>query len=222
MTSLQKIYNLLCKKFGPQNWWPILDSTGKSIYILNAPKNKEERLEIILGAILTQNTSWKNVEKALLNLKRNNLLTKDKLKKINIKRLAKLIKSSGYHNQKAKKIKEFVKFLNSNKKITRDNLLKIWGIGPETADSILLYAHNKPYFVIDAYTKRIMNRLGYKEKTYKEFQELFHKSLPKNYKIYNEFHSLLVKLAKEHCKKKPNCNNCPINQYCNYKSFYLS
>ena len=167
-----------------------------------------------MGAILTQNTSWKNVEKAILNLKKNNLLNKEKLEKINIKKLANLIKSSGYHNQKAKKIKEFIKFLNSKKKITRENLLTVWGIGPETADSILLYAYNKPYFVIDAYTKRIMNKLGYKENTYEKLQELFHKNLPRNYKLYNEFHALFVRLAKENCKTNPLCNNCPLNKNC--------
>ena len=196
------IYNLLLKRFGKQNWWPIIS---------NNPK-----FEISIGAILTQNTSWNNVEKAVLALKEHNLLTKEALSKINIKKLSSLIKPAGYYNLKAKKLKEFVNFLNSKKPITKENLLNIWGVGPETADSILCYAYTKPYFVVDAYTKRIFERLNIKEKTYDEIQNLVHKNLSSKY--FNEFHALLVRLAKENCRKNPICNSCPLIKLCNFSN----
>ena len=178
------LYNNLLKEYGKQGWWPC------------TTKNKQ--LEMCLGAILTQNTSWNNVKKALSNLNRKDLINKDKLAKISVKKLAFLIKSSGYYKQKARKIKEFIKFLNSGKEITRENLLDIWGIGPETADSILLYAYNKPYFVIDAYTKRIFSRLGYckEDIKYEELKNLITNKIPKDVDLYKEFHALLVKHGK--------------------------
>lgn len=204
MNKPKLIYDKLFEAFGPQSWWPYTDE-----------KNKE--LEVAIGAILTQNTNWQNVEKAISNLRIQKLLSSKKLEKINVKRLAALIKPSGYYNQKAKKIKAFIKFLESGKKLNRDNLLSVWGVGPETADSILLYAYNQPIFVIDAYTKRIINRLGFKEKTYDELQKLFMQNLPKDAQLYNEFHALLVKLGKDFCKTKPQCQNCPITSMCKTK-----
>lgn len=133
-----------------------------------------------------------------------------------------IIKSSGYHNQKAKKLKEFTKFYSKNNELTRDKLLGIYGIGKETADSILLYACKKPYFVIDAYTKRIMNRLGFKEETYNEFQSLFMKNLDNDHKLFNEFHALIVRHGKETCKKNPLCNKCCLNKICEYGKSNLS
>ncbi|MEK6907237.1 MAG: endonuclease [Nanoarchaeota archaeon] len=178
------IYNSLLKKYGKQNWWPCI--------------TENKQLEICLGAILTQNTSWNNVEKVIKLLNEKNLIDKEKLSKIQLRKLSSLIKSSGYHNQKAKKIKEFIKFLNSNNDITRENLLNIWGIGQETADSILLYAYNKPYFVIDDYTKGIMHKLGYcKENiSYEELQNLITKNIPEDVNLYKEFHALLVQEGK--------------------------
>ncbi|MBS3145355.1 endonuclease III domain-containing protein [Candidatus Woesearchaeota archaeon] len=197
-----KIYNKLLNEYGKQNWWPTQTS--------------ERQFEIILGTILTQNTSWNNVEKAITNLKNNNLISKEKIKKVPLKRLASLIKPSGYFNQKTKRLKVIAKFLEENPNPCREELLKVNGIGPETADSILLYSFNKPYFVIDAYTKRIMQRIGYKEDDYGELQKLFQKNLPKNYKIYNEFHALLVEHAKKYCRKKPLCEKCPLKSQCHY------
>jgi len=179
-----KLYNFLLNKYGKQNWWPV--------------QSKNKKLEICIGAILTQNTSWKNVEKVIKTLNEKNLINKNKLEKIPIKKLALLIRSSGYHNQKARKIKEFIKFLNSNKKITRENLLNVWGIGKETADSILLYAYNKPYFVVDNYTKDLFSKLGYcnKDIGYDELQKLITKKLPKNVDLYKQFHALIVEHGK--------------------------
>jgi len=204
MNKLKLIYDKLFEAFGTQNWWPYTDE-------------KNKKLEVSIGAILTQNTNWQNVEKALDNLKKQNLLSSKGLEDIKIKRLAALIKSSGYYNQKAKKIKSFIKFLKSNKSINRESLLSIWGVGPETADSILLYAYDQPIFVVDAYTKRIMNRLGFKEGTYDELQKLFMQNLPNNVQLYNEYHALLVKLGKDFCKTKPLCEECPLkNNVCKF------
>ena len=208
MNKLYSIYKELLRKYGKQNWWP------------TTTKNKQ--FEICVGAILTQNTSWKNVEKAIKNLVKNKALNKEKIKKLPAKKLAKLIRSSGYHNQKAKKLKEFVNF---NKKPTRENLLEIWGLGPETVDSILLYSYNKPVFVIDAYTKRIFSRIGLcdEKTTYHELQELFHNNLPKKAKLYNEYHALIVEHAKQHCTKtKPKCGTCPLRKQCDYGKVFIA
>lgn len=197
MNKLMQVYELLFERFCEQKWWPVTSNN--------------EQFEVCVGAILTQNTAWTNVEKAIKNLKENKLLSKEAIVKINIKKLAKLIRSAGYFNQKAKKLKEFAGF---DGKINRENLLNIWGIGPETADSILLYAFNQPTFVIDAYTKRIFSRIGFKEESYENIQRLFMKNLPEGYKLFNEYHALIVRLAKEHCKTKPECKNCPLNKIC--------
>lgn len=198
----REVYNKLEKNYGKQGWWPTISSN--------------KHFEIIVGAILTQNTSWKNVEKAIKNLDKFNFLRKDTIKQLDEELLGQLIKSSGYFKQKARKLKNFVEFLDSGMEITRKNLLSIWGIGKETADSILLYAYDKPIFVIDAYTMRIMKRLGFKFKDYDELQELFMKELPSNVKLFNEFHALFVKLGKEVCNNKPLCENCCLKEKCEY------
>ena len=191
--DLKSIYNELYEEHGPQGWWPINNKYNKKDF---SEKTEEEKFEIAVGAILTQNTSWNNVETALNKLRENNALNKETIKNISQKALYKLIISSGYHNQKARKLKEFAEF---NKDITRENLLSIWGIGPETADSILLYAYNQPNFIIDTYTKRALlhNRIGKPEWSYEKWQNLFHNNLEKDYRLFNEFHALFV----EHAKK---------------------
>ncbi|HEX9830076.1 MAG TPA: endonuclease III domain-containing protein [Thermodesulfobacteriota bacterium] len=210
MTKSQRIrefYDSLHKRYGSQGWWPA-----------------ETELECILGAILTQNTAWKNVEKALGNLKEGNLISIEKLALIPTPSLAILIRPSGYFNQKAIKIKNFIHFLIENydgsleKMFEEDwqklraELLTIKGIGPETADSILLYAARKPAFVVDAYTYRILRRHGLipEECSYEEIQELFMDSLPQDVRLFNEYHALLVRLGKELCKKSPLCAGCPL------------
>jgi endonuclease-3 related protein len=204
---IKGFYNALLEHYGPQGWWPA---------------NTE--LECILGTILTQNTSWKNVEKAIENLKRENLISIEKLALIPISSLAELIRPSGYFNQKAIKIKNFVNFVMQNydgnlqkmleedTQKLREKLLSIKGIGPETADSILLYAGKKPIFVVDTYTYRILLRHGLipEETSYGEIQELFMDFLPEDTQLFNEYHALLVKLGKEHCGKKPICEGCPL------------
>tara|TARA_Y100000310_G_C20688005_1_gene820328 strand:- start:2744 stop:3460 length:717 start_codon:yes stop_codon:yes gene_type:complete len=225
---IKLIYSKLYSHYGPQGWWPVTKSGVVPKYHKNIKLNEKQKLEICFGAILTQNTNWKNVEKAIVQLNKNNLIDINKILKINNKKLAKIIKSSGYHNQKAKKLKNLCLFLfnnyngnineffNNEIKLLREKLLSINGIGPETADSMILYAAKKPIFVVDAYTKRIMNRIGFKEETYDELQELFMKNLSNDEKLFNEFHALFVELGKNHCKKKPLCGKCTINKNCNY------
>lgn len=206
-TLLWNIYQRLYHTFGPQHWWP-----------------GETPFEIIVGAILTQNTNWQNVEKAIDNLKRNKSLTPSGLKKIPTRKLAQLIRPAGYYNIKAKRLKEFIKFLfekyhgNLNSMFRRDltqlqeELLNIKGIGPETADSILLYAVGKPIFVVDAYTRRILSRHNILDHnaSYIQVQQLLMKSLPHRTKLFNEYHALLVRLGKEYCKRVPKCKECPL------------
>lgn len=205
--TLLEIYNRLYDEFGPQGWWP-----AKSPF------------EVMAGAILTQNTAWTNVEKAIKNLKKQKLLSPEKIKKVPIKKLAKAVRSSGFYNEKAKKLKSLVKFLGQNGKsinklraldITtlRERLLAVKGIGKETADSVILYALDKPIFVVDAYTKRIFERRGLIEKdaSYDEIQRFFMNSLPAKTKLFNEYHALIVRTGKEYCKRrKPLCKKCPL------------
>lgn len=207
---LYSIYKKLYREFGPQHWWP-----------------GDTPFEISVGAILTQNTNWANVEKAIQNLKRKNALSVRALYNMPVKVLAELIRPSGYFNIKAKRLKSFITFLKNdyngsmkkmrNKDIVslRNELLSIHGIGSETADSILLYALDKPVFVVDAYTKRVLSRHGivdYKD-SYDAFQELFHSSLKKNVQLFNEYHALFVRVGKAFCKRqKPICEKCPLNK----------
>jgi len=204
---LIKMYNTLYKVFGPQHWWP-----GDGAF------------EVAVGAILTQNTNWSNVEKAIDNLKSNGHLSARALHDMHVKKLAPLIRPAGYFNIKAKRLKAFIDFLMKHYRgsmkrmaredihVLRDRLLSINGIGPETADSILLYALDKPVFVVDAYTKRVLQRHGLvnEKATYHEVQELFHKNLPEDVGLFNEYHALFVRIGKEFCRPKPRCEECPL------------
>jgi endonuclease-3 related protein len=207
--QLTEIYQLLLGRFGPQNWWP-----------------GETQFEIITGAILTQNTNWANVEKAITNLKSAHLLIPEKLHLLNVSKLAELIRPAGYYNIKAKRLKNFIKWLFRNydgqlvnlKKTNTDQLraelLAIKGIGPETADSILLYALDRPIFVVDAYTARVAVRHGLieAEADYEQLQELFQSNLPRDSRLFNEYHALLVRLGKEFCRPKAQCRRCPLEK----------
>ena len=205
---LKVIYRKLYKSFGKQHWWPA-----------------RTKLEVIIGAVLTQNTSWSNVERAIINLQKDNLLSFKNLCRVKKKKLALAIKPAGYFNIKAKRLKNVLEFFKNYYKgklvnvdrvsttILRQQLLGINGVGPETADSIILYAFNRPVFVVDAYTKRIFNRLDIisQDASYEEIQELFMKSLARQTKLFNEYHALIVKLGKDFCqKKKPRCSECPL------------
>ncbi|MBU0666696.1 MAG: endonuclease III domain-containing protein [Nanoarchaeota archaeon] len=222
-------YKNLYAEYSPQGWWPLLSCKGVNPTKTGSingyhpnnysyPHNDDERLEICIGAILTQNTSWPNVEKALLNLQKLKAINQKKILKLKIEKLKEAIRPAGYFNQKAKKLKIFAEFYNELKGRTplRDELLTIWGVGPETADSILLYAYNEPFFVIDAYTKRIFTRLGLTgiNSSYAELQNLFHKNLKRDTKIFNEYHALIVEHAKNKCQNKPFCKSCCLKKIC--------
>ena len=208
--KLIKLYDILYEAFGPQYWWPA-----------------DTDFEIIIGAILTQNTAWSNVEKAVKNLTRERLLTPRAMKNVRKRKLASLIRPSGYYNLKATRLKTFTNFLfkrygGSLKRMfsremtrLRRELLNVNGLGKETVDSILLYAGKKPVFVIDAYTKRILSRHGMIEEgsDYDSAQNLFMSSLPRDCSLFGEYHALLVKLAKDICKKQPKCAVCPVRKF---------
>jgi endonuclease-3 related protein len=205
--KLLALYDRLYKAFGPQDWWPA-----------------KTDFEIIVGAILTQNTAWPNVEKAIKNLAGERLLSAKSLKGVKKRRLACLIRPSGYYNIKAGRLKNFTNFLFTKYKgslkkmfsqdasVLRDELLSVKGIGKETADSILLYAGRKPVFVVDGYTKRILSRhkLVGGDAGYDQIQRLFEDNLPSDRPLFAEYHALLVKLAKDVCRNKPKCGACPV------------
>lgn len=210
--TLLSIYQCLLDHFGPQDWWPA-----------------DTPFEVIIGAILTQGVNWKNIEKAIANLAQAGVLDPGRLAALPEDELAQLIRPSGYYRVKAKKIKAFLAFLqdryeNDLKKLfavpleeLRSQLLDIWGIGPETADSILLYAGGYPSFVVDAYTSRIMSRLGLvpKEIKYEDLRTLFQENLPTDPKLFNEYHALFVALGRDYClKNKPRCRACPLGEIC--------
>lgn len=204
---LMKIYLELYKAYGPRNWWP-----------------GETSFEVMVGAILTQNTSWRNVEKAIQKLKGKGVLNPQGIRDLKESELARLIKSSGYYRIKTDRLKSFINFLFQEyggdlKRMKRERLgelrerlLGVKGVGPETADSILLYGLKKPIFVVDAYTKRILSRHGLisEKASYEEVQGVFMDHLACNEKLFNEYHALLVYLGKTLCKKIPKCDACPI------------
>lgn len=220
--KLTSIHQLLLDRFGPQHWWP-----------------GDTRLEIIIGAVLTQNTNWTNASRAIDNLKDANLLSLSSLLSVPTDYFAQKIRSSGYYNQKAVRLQSLLRllaesceqellqatendgldeicldrFFDGDTASIRNKLLGLKGIGPETADSILLYAGEKPVFVVDAYTHRFLTRhsLIPEEVGYDEIQELFMRALPEDVELFNEYHALIVRLGKEFCKKStPLCDACPL------------
>jgi endonuclease III related protein len=205
--SLLNVFDTLLHAFGPRDWWP-----------------GDSPLEIAVGAILTQNTAWKNVEKAIGNMKAKRLLDAQRLKTIDMPDLAEIVRPAGFYRIKAARLKSFVAFLwekyqgsienmrTVETEVLRDQLLTVRGIGPETADSILLYALDKPIFVVDAYTFRFLRNHGIytQATTYCEVQSLFMRDLPLDTHLFNEFHALIVFLCQKFCKKKPLCGPCPL------------
>lgn len=210
--KLTAIYRMLFTAYGPQYWWP-----------------GETPFEVMVGAVLTQNTAWANVEKAIANLKRERVLTFSGMISAAPEKLALLIRPSGFYRIKTKRLRHLLWFIHTQFSGSlsrmfaadpvrlRQQLLDVNGIGPETADSILLYAGEKPFFVVDAYTRRIFSRqgliLGHAE--YHAVQGLFMDNLPRETRLYNEYHALIVRIGKEHCKKgRPLCSDCPIRRQC--------
>jgi endonuclease-3 related protein len=208
---LGSYFNALFTAHGPQHWWP-----GRS------------RFEVIVGAILTQNTSWKNVERAIANLRSARLLTPPAVRSAPPARLAACLRPSGYFRQKTKTLKTFVAFLFAEHhgslyrlfatptERLREQLLSLRGIGSETADSILLYAGKHPVFVVDAYARRILERhgLAHRKATYEELRTTFESALPHDHQLLNEFHALIVRTGKHHCRKtNPACSTCPLAEF---------
>lgn len=202
---LMELYYCLEEHFGKQNWWPA-----------------ESSFEVILGAILTQNVNWNNVEKAIQNLRELSIITPQNIIDIDENKLEDLIEPTGFYKQKSKRLKRISRaiqkrgslenFLNRND--LRNQLLSIKGIGPETADSISLYAAENLDFVVDSYTKRILRRTKNIEGNYHEIQSYIVKRLPKCVELYQEYHALLVELGKNYCQTKPNCEECPVKHMC--------
>ena len=223
---IARLYPLLLGAYGPQGWWPILSMAGRPGFdakgyhpgLLAPPRTRRQRFEIALGAVLTQNTAWVNVERALAGLSSAGVRMPSDVLGMERDRLAALVRSSGYHNQKARKLFVLSAFFASPSALcssdlpAREELLALWGIGEETADSILLYAFHQPLFVIDAYTRRFLGRVGVigGGESYAEIQSLFHDSLPSDHELYNEYHALIVAHAKARCRAQPVCAGCPI------------
>jgi len=209
--ALVDIYRRLFARFGPQHWWPA-----------------EEPFEVIVGAILTQSAAWGNVEKAIANLEAAGALLPTKLRRLPLSRLAKLVHPCGYYNAKALKLKSFAfwlgnhfdddldKLFANDTDDLRQQLLSVHGIGQETADSILLYAANKPVFVVDAYARRILGRIGLTpaKDSYAGYRAFFMDSLPADVKLFNEYHALLVRLGKDVCRRRPLCSQCCLSDIC--------
>ena len=208
--KLMSFYHILLDHYGPQNWWP-----GDSPF------------EVMVGAVLTQNTNWSNVEKAINNLKTANVLTPAKINQLSPEKLAELIKPAGYFNLKSRRLKNLVHWfctqyeaspqLLANLSIgrLREELLSINGIGRETADSIILYALEKPTFVVDTYTYRVLLRHGCidSDSDYEQIKDYCQSHLPDNVSLYNELHAVIVRVGKEHCRPRPRCQGCPLRKF---------
>jgi endonuclease III related protein len=225
---IRKIFYYFLELYGPQGWWPLSELHGTSGANpiktgslqgyhpgdYTYPRTRDQQFEIICGALLTQNTSWVQVEKALLNLKNLNALSPEGILSLHLDVLKEAIKPAGYYNQKAVRLNGLVRWFMELKDRTpsREELLSINGIGPETADSILLYAFKQPFFVVDSYTRRIITNLGFVDEKadYNEIKALFEENLPKNLEIYQEYHALLVEHAKRYYQKKGSYMKCPL------------
>ena len=204
---MHQLYEQLYEHFGPQQWWP-----GESPF------------EVMVGAVLTQNTSWKNVARAIENLRQAELLDPLSLYELDVEELAELIRPAGYFRLKARRLRNLLSLIVErydgsldamfavDLPTLREQLLSVNGIGPETADSILLYAAEKPTFVVDTYTHRVLSRHGLiePEADYHRIQQFFHDELPTDVPLYNEFHALLVRVGNTHCRRTPKCEGCPL------------
>ena len=221
--KLRRLLLALRGAYGPQGWWPLpsragrpgFDAHGYHAGVPAAPDDPVGRFEVALGAVLTQNTAWINAERALLALLAAGVRLPADVLASGPRRLATLVRSSGSYNVKARKLAGLAKFFldrGLDRPPGRDDLLGVWGVGPETADSILLYAFRHPAFVVDAYTRRLLVRLGILAggEPYDAVQDLFHRALVRDPDLFNEYHALIVRHAKEHCRAAPACTRCPV------------
>ena len=230
---IRNTYRQLYEHFGPQGWWPTTPPGDiRARYYPGTARllDEPQQWEIIVGAVLTQNTAWRNVEQALEALSAHQALELAALHALEVDELAALIRPSLYYNQKARRLQDIASYIIENycgsvaallrrpAPPLRRELLSLKGIGPETADSILLYAAGYPFFVVDAYTRRISSRLGLvaEDATYTELQALFMDKLPSDSDLFNEYHALLVRHAVTYCKKNPRCDSCFLKSHCRY------
>ncbi|MFC1741455.1 endonuclease III domain-containing protein [Nanoarchaeota archaeon] len=226
MNKIARIYEILLAEYGEQGWWPLTPrGSTRTEHHSGRPKSDVHRFEIMLGAILTQNTAWTNVEKALEQLQVAGLVDMKKMRRARQPKVAGLVRSAGYFNQKSERLILLARFLDSSgmgalskkdAKTLREIFLGVKGVGPETADSIVLYAFEKPSFVIDAYTKRVFSRIGLCDVgvDYHALQKMFEDALVCDVEVFKEYHALIVELAKQHCKTKPVCEGCPVSKVC--------
>ena len=230
---LVRLYDQLLRAYGPQGWWPLPSRAGGCGYdaggyhpgLYDAPETARARFEVVLGAVLTQNTAWLNAERALANLRSAGVRAPGDLRSVPLRRLESFLRPSGYYRQKALKLKRLAAIFAAPDALTRDGgpsrerLLEQWGVGPETADSILLYAYQRPFFVVDAYTRRLLGRIGILRggERYEDIQALFHDRLPGQIELYNEYHALIVEHGKRHCRARPFCEGCPVRP-CAYRA----
>lgn len=234
---LRRVYATLEAAYGFQGWWPLISRCGHTgfdgegyrlAHNRHSSLSASERFEIAVGAILTQNTSWQNVRRALEVLRRRELLSPDALLAVPSEELAAAVRSSGYYNEKAKKLRLASEFfleggyLAGARPPTRQRLLELWGVGDETADSILLYAFGVATFVVDAYTRRLLGRLGLADARtpYASIQRLFESEVPREAELYGEYHALIVEHGKRHCRKRPLCDGCPLRRGCRFGKDY--
>lgn len=203
-------YEALLERYGHQGWWPA-----------------ETRFEVVAGAILTQNTNWKNVERALSELRKEKLMTPGRLSSTDMETLSRHLHPVGCFRVKARRLLNFVDFFKKGYQLDfdrfgsietsrlREELLHVQGIGPETADAILLYALERPVFVVDTYTRRVLarHRIADRKSTYNDIQRLFMSNLPVDVSLFNEYHALLVRVGKEYCRTEPDCPSCPLSSF---------
>ncbi|HER43200.1 MAG TPA: endonuclease III domain-containing protein [Candidatus Eisenbacteria bacterium] len=211
-----EIYQRLLSEYGPQGWWPVTPPGERTPRYTGGPRDSAQRFEVAVGALLTQNTSWRNASRAIENLNDARLLSPAGIGGAGKNALARLIRPAGYFNQKAARLETLARFFEDGSAVTRDNLLALAGVGPETADSILLYGFGKPFFVVDAYTRRIFDRLGLLDgrAPYERIRRIFEGEIPRNARLYNEYHALIVEHAKRFCRKRPLCGDCPLRDRC--------
>ena len=216
--TIRKVYEILLSEYGRQGWWPVTRRKGGKPEYLGGPRDRRERFEVAVGAVLTQNTSWKNAARAVSALSAAEMIDPGRLAAASHDEIAGLIRSSGYYNQKARRLGILARYFldTDNGPPKRESLLALEGIGPETADSILLYAYSATFFVVDAYTKRLFSRLGVirGNESYDRIRGLFEGSLERTPGIYNEYHALIVEQCKCCCMSVQVCIDCPLSTLC--------
>lgn len=212
----KEIFERLLGAYGPRLWWPVTPPGETVPRYTGGPRSRRQRFEVAVGAVLTQNTAWANASRAIERLNRLGAMSPEAILAMDGGALAEAIRPAGYYNQKAERLRTVADHFLSSGSRSRASLLELRGIGPETADSILLYAFGRPVFVIDAYTRRIFGRLGLigERAGYEEARQAFEGNLPRRASLYREYHALIVEHGKRFCKKSPLCEKCLLKARC--------